>query len=107
MHRVWLVAGVLACVACSNGGVDSGKSTGRAADCGDFMTRLADCYATGGRTLSEGGIDPDSWCAAFEEAEGDVALFECYIGQIDAGDCTTSTGIAQTSESFQDCEETD
>ena len=107
MRRVWLVAGMLACIACNKGGVDSGKSNAPPPDCSDFMTELAACYSAAGRELSEGGIDPDTWCAEFEEAGGDASLFECYIRQIGAGDCTTSEGLARTSESFQDCEDTD
>jgi hypothetical protein len=98
---------MFACIACNKGGADSGKGNESPAGCGEFMTELASCYATAGRELSEGGIDPDTWCVAFEEAGGDASVFECYISQIAAGDCSTSTGVAQTSESFQDCEDTD
>ena len=107
MRRVWLVAGMLVCIACNKGGADSGKGNASPADCSDFMAELSDCYATAGRDLAEGGIDPDVWCTQFAEAEGDASVFECYVSQIAAGDCTTATGIAQTSESFQDCEDTD
>ena len=104
MHRIWCFAGVLALVACNNG-LDSGKAGAGPASCDDYMSVLADCYSEVGSDLSEGGIDPDTWCADFEEAGGDNAVFDCYIEQIDSGDCSTREGVARASESLQACDD--
>ena len=106
MHRIWWFAGALALVACNKGG-DSGKANSGPASCADFMSALADCYSEADRELSEGGIDPETWCADFEAAGGDDAIFDCYLDQIDAGTCSTSEEVARTSESLQDCEDTE
>ena len=107
MPRIGWLAGVLAFVACNGSGVDSGKSDAGPATCDQFMTVLADCYAAAGHELSEGGIDPEQWCADFEESGADASIFDCYVAQVEAGECGSSEGVARTSESLQVCEDTE
>ena len=106
VRSAWIVAAALV-VGCNKGGTDSGAGAAPPPDCAAFMTALTNCYAEAGRQLADGGIEAETWCADFEESGSDPALFACYLDQIDAGDCTTSEGIARTSESFQECEDTE
>jgi len=104
MARWMLVVGALALVGCNKNAGDSGKTAEIPPDCDDYMTALADCYAEGGFELADGGIDPEAWCLADEEAGVTTEEYACYISLIDEGDCSTAEGIATMSDSLDACE---
>lgn len=102
----WLLAvGVFALAGCNKNQGDSGKTAEIPADCDDYMSALADCYAVGGFELADGGIDAEAWCADFEESGESSDIFECYVELVEAGDCTTSQGISEVSASLSACDE--
>ncbi len=103
MPRWMLVCGALAVAACNKGGDSGGEKAVIPPDCDDFMTALTDCYAEGGFSLADGGIDATEWCTAFTESGASEDVFACYLDKLDAGDCASSSGIAAVSDSFNDC----
>lgn len=103
MTRWTSVLGAVALMACNKGG-DSGNAAEIPADCDDFMTALAECYATGGFELSDGGIDAEAWCLAEEETGVSAEVYACRISIVTGGDCTTSEGIATVSDDLSNCD---
>ena len=105
MTRWWFAVAAVALVACNKDKGDSGASQAPPASCEDFISVLSDCYAEGGFELADGGIDAETWCADFEESGESTDIFDCYVGQVGAGDCSTADGIAAISATWSECVE--
>ena len=105
MRRWWFTVAVLALVACNKDKGDSGASQAAPASCDDYISALSDCYAEGGFSLEEGGIDAETWCADFEETGESAEIFECYVDKVAAGDCASADGVAAMSATLSECAE--
>lgn len=105
MTRWWFAVAAVALSACNKDKGDSGASSAAPASCDDYISALSDCYAEGGFSLEEGGIDAEVWCADFEESGESPDVFECYLNQVKAGECGTADGIAAMSDTLSDCVE--
>ena len=105
MNRWGFAVVALALTACNKNKGDTGPSQAAPATCDDYISALSDCYAEGGFSLEDGGIDAETWCADFEASGASADVFDCYVDLIGEGDCSTADGIAATSASLSDCSE--
>jgi|GEM_PF-3154498 len=105
MRKFTMFAALLALTAC--GDKDDGDSAdGASGDgtqwCTDYFNALEGCYAEAGITLP---YDFDSLCAPYAGLTDQIIYDQmyCYIDAIEAGDCSSETGINDISTATQSC----